>query len=509
MQKRNLKYAAGVSAAVSAALILVNCSSGNVDQATPPMLTVPGISSAVVYSFDLGAVDKTTHTYYVTDRTNKAIDVVSGGQVIAQFKQAFAGCNSTAAFCGVPGSSTAYNAGGGGNTCLGTNNSPGPEVDPLGITAMPGCLTVANASGFPVASFPVNNDTSGPDGLDVVGNFLYAGDVNALWFLDKTTGALSTKVTIASKPKGLRADEGCWDSTNNIYAISTPGAANPTITFLDTTVPGTPTIIVQVYMNGPDSLPSTGLEACFSDGTNFWVNNDGTTANPDGEANAIPISDILAIKAGGGLPKTAVFQGTATFALATPAATSIVTNGVLGSGGVMGTAAVTVYPLIAGCTPTGIAPGPGNELGTMCRPGAGAVPGATNRMDFVILNKTTGVIYYQGAGLGGGDQITYDAVSKRWFLANSRHTVTAGSVVGGFSCAGGSATCPLSPVLTVIADDGVAAPTLVGHFPSGNNAHSVAVDGALGIVYSPFTAPSATGGGAAFPGGGINIYNTK
>src|SRR5258708_25347647 len=46
-------------------------------------------------------------------------------------------------------------------------------------------------------------------------------------------------------------------------------------------------------------------EACFSDGTNFWVNNDGSPANPDGEANGIPIADILAIKAGGGLPKTA------------------------------------------------------------------------------------------------------------------------------------------------------------------------------------------------------------
>jgi len=48
--------------------------------------------------------------------------------------------------------------------------------------------------------------------------------------------------------------------------------------------------------------------------------------------------------------------------------------------------ATIVYPLIAGCTPTGIAPGPGNELGTMCRPNPPA------RLDFVIVDKTTGEV---------------------------------------------------------------------------------------------------------------------
>src|SRR5882762_8544672 len=101
MQKRNLKYAAGVSAGVAAQQDIANCSGGSADQQSLVGF-VPGISSAVVYSFDLGAVDTTTHTYYVTDRTNKAIDVVNGGVVTAQFKQAFSGCNSTTPYCGVP-----------------------------------------------------------------------------------------------------------------------------------------------------------------------------------------------------------------------------------------------------------------------------------------------------------------------------------------------------------------------------------------------------------------------
>ncbi len=492
MQKPYLKYAAGVSAAASAALILVNCS-GTVDQIPNPTtsvkpaasLTVPGITSAVTYSFDLGAYDPATNTYYVTDRTNKSIDVVDLTKLVikGQFKpsgaNAFTGCNSTT------GTTTAT---------------------PINL---PGCNTITATP----ANFAVNNDASGPDGLDVVGQTLFVGDVNKLVVLNKTTGAAigGSPVAIPSIPTGLRADEGCYDAANHLYAISTPGSLNPFITFLDTTasdvaapaVPVAPTVIVTVIMNGVDpvsgaSVGTQGLEACFSDGTNFWVNNDGSPANPDGEANGIPIADILAIKAGGGLPKTAVFQGSATSFLqqdgATPA-TNVPAGGVLGVTAGFGATAVKVYPLIAGCTPTGIAPGPGNELGTMCRPGVGA------RMDFVILDKTTGAILHQMAGLGGGDQITYDAVSKRWFLANSRHTGN------GISCGAGTAvTCPLSPALTIIADDGVAAPSLVRHTDNGNNAHSVAVGG--GYVITPFSNPTGGGGGAAFANGGINIWKT-
>ncbi len=50
---------------------------------------------------------------------------------------------------------------------------------------------------------------------------------------------------------------------------------------------------------------------------------------------------------------------------------------------------------------------------------------------------------------------------------------------------------------------------IVAMIPNGNNSHSVAVDSALGKVITPFTNTSATGGGSAFPGGGINIFATR
>ena len=455
MQKRYLKYAAGVSAAVSAALILANCSNGNVDDQSNPnfisqaqsTITVPGISSAVTFSFDLGVVDPVTHVYYVTDRTNKAITAVNlNTNAVFQFKPtgvAFAGCGST------------------------TFN---PVTDPLTVTPMPNCVNVVS----PVGTQVVNNDTSGPDGLDIVGPNLYVGDVNALYVLNKGTGALVKKLVIPSIPGGLRADEGCWDPVDNIYAIATPGANNPFMTFFDTTNPSNPTLVATVAMNGTDGSPAAGLEACFFDAAtgNFFGNNDGSNINLNGEVWRIPAAAIVALKPG---PVVRVQFGPGTLV-----------------------GALAPFALPALCDPTGIAPGPAaeNSLGSMCRPGT-----LGQSLDFIIMSKTTGAIIATVVGAGGGDQITYDPTSNKWYLADSRSTATR------TSCGGGTAvTCPLTPQLGVV--DGTTH-AIVAMIPNGNNSHSVAVDSALGKVITPFTNTSASGGGSAFPGGGINIFKTR
>jgi hypothetical protein len=151
---------------------------------------------------------------------------------------------------------------------------------------------------------------------------------------------------------------------------------------------------------------------------------------------------------------------------------------------------VVAWALPALCDPTGIARGPGNDLGVMCRPGT---VGTT--MNFVILDVTTGKVTAQ-IPAGGGDQIAYDPNSNQWFLADSRWTAN------GNSCGAGSASCPLTPVLGVV--DG-SSRQVVAMLPNGNNSHSVAV-ASTREVYAPFTFPTATGGGAAFPNGGLNIF---
>jgi hypothetical protein len=398
-----------------------------VEQKQLAQIAVPGVTNANQYSFDLGAVDEASGTYYVTNRTSKSVDVIDIATltVKTQFKPGFAGC---------------FNNNGVFEPSCGTVNSVG-----------------------------INNDASGPDGLDIVGANLYVGDVNKLWVLNKSTGAVVSSVAIPSTPTGLRADEGCFDAVDNIYAISTPGDTNPFMTFFDTRNQNAPVVIAKLVMNNADGSASAGLEACVFDKTagKFFVNNDGSTANPHGEMDGIPVASILKLRDIAPDP-TKVVGVSGGWQAGLDAS---------GSG-----KAASAFVLPALCDPTGIAVGPENDIGAMCRPGT-----VGTRMDFVILNKLTGAIIKTVAGAGGGDQITYDEESERWYLADSRATAN------GLSCGGGSAGCVLTPKLTAV--DGTTR-AVVKSLDSGNNAHSIAVG--RGYAFSPYTKPSTTGGGKGF-----------
>ncbi len=213
------------------------------------IINVPGISSAVSFSFDLGTVDAQAQRYYLTDRTNKAIDVVDteSNTVVAQYQNGFAGC----------------------------------RLAPNGASS-PSCLSVGGVA--------VNNDASGPNGIDVVGNNLFVGDVNTLWVIDKASGATVKKIGVGGN-SGLRADEGCFDKVDNLYAISSPAENPPFMTIVDA---ADFKVLATVYFQ------SAGLEACTYDPItgNFFVNNDGTTANPRGELSGYSAATFNALKAG-------------------------------------------------------------------------------------------------------------------------------------------------------------------------------------------------------------------
>lgn len=451
-----------VSVALVASTLLAACGGGGGSSTAggPSLMStvpVPGISSAVSYSFDLGTVDAANSRYYVTDRTNKSVDVVDtsgAGVVVAQFQPGFKGCI--------------------------TNSG----------VASPSCLAVAGSG--------INNDASGPDGADVVGSNVFIGDVNALWVLNKSTGAVVKKIAIGGT-SGLRADEGCFDSDDNIYAISSPGETPPIMTFVDTT---DNQVIATVQMH------SIGLEACAYDKTTkrFFVNNDGQASlvpdstasmvavvgNPRGEMMGIAAADIVGLKS-----FKAATLGASRIDYAAGAMVAVAPGAVAlpDPAGLIPLATTPVRYALGNCDPTGLAVGPGTDIGAMCRQGT-----VGETLTFQILNRTTGAVAAT-VNAGGGDQITYDATSNRWFLATSRWTPT------GKSCGGGSAACPLTPALSIV--DGTSR-TIVAQLPNGNNSHSVAVvPGNPGKVLTPFTAPSATGGGAAFPNGGINIFSTN
>ena len=282
------------------------------------------------------------------------------------------------------------------------------------IAQITGSFTGAGAS----------TDASGPDGIvGITGtNTLYVGDVNSVKIVD--TAALKTVNTIAISTSGSRVDEGCYDPDDHLVMFASPGETPPFATFISTT---TQTVVSKLVFNG-----SSGLEACTYDSTtkNFYINNDGTAAHPDGELDVITAKSVTA-----------------------------------------GAPVVSKAFALDKCSPTGIALGPNSDVLVGCDPTAGS-PLIT-----LILDRNTGA-QLASVPFGGTDQVVYDPASNRYFLP-ARHYVANGT----------AASSGFTPQMGVI--DG-ATRQLLYKVPVGAGAHSVAVDSGLGEVYVPFQASTST-----------------
>ena len=350
---------------------------------------IPGVGTGTNFSFDLGVV--LGNRYYVTDRNNASVDVFD---------------TATSAF----------------------------------VTQIKG--TGANA----FAGLTSSTSTSGPDGINVVGNLLYVGDVNSVKVIDPALQQVVKTIVVGNT--GKRADEGCTDSVHGLYMIGSPDVDIPFATFIDTK---TQTVVAQVTFNDTTGAASGGLEQCRYDAATdaFYVNNDGSTDNPRGELDVIPGGSIRAIAPGTTVNFTALAGG-------------------------------KKYTL-GKCDPTGLAIGPGNDIAVNCREGTAGEP-----LLVQILDKTNGAIL-ASVNAGGGDQLEYDASSNRYYGASNRWTATGKAGVNG-AC---SATSPCTPVLAVI---DAATRTVVALLPSGNNAHSVAVDPVTGKAFLPASSGTSPGG---------------
>jgi len=319
-----------------------------------------------------------------------------------------------------------------------------------------------------------NNAKSGPDGLNIIPGttLIYVGDVNSVKIIDSQTDSVVRTIAIGGH-SGLRADEGCYDPDHKIFMISSPEESTPFATFIDTT---SQQIIATILFTDPGSGPAgpaaAGLEACVYDraSASFLVNNDGSTANPHGELDVIPASFVLV-----GTP-----AAPATLTLPVPTAA----NG------------FKIFPL-GNCDPTGIDLGPGTDVAVSCRQGTANVP-----LTVQILDRTNGTVR-ANLNAGGGDQITYDPSSNRYYLAASRWTKSGLS--SGAACTAASLCTPV--LITIDA----ASRTVVSMRPSGNNAHSVGVDPATGQIYLPYSSATAPAGCdpdtcGAVPNGGVLVY---
>ncbi|MDB5910818.1 MAG: hypothetical protein JWP34_4932 [Massilia sp.] len=367
---------------------------------------ISGVGAGTNFGFDLGLV--VGDRYYLTDRSNASVDVFDAGtsQLLAQIKG-----------------------------------------------------TGANA----FAGVGANNGVSGPDGINAVGNLLYVGDVNSVKIVDPVAKTVIRTIVVGNT--GKRADEACVDSAHNLYMISTPEADTPFATFINTQ---TQQVVATVTFTDASGVPSAGLEQCRYDAATdtFYVNDDGTTANPHGELVALSGAAIRAIPAAGTVNYTAL-------------------------------AGVRKYNE-GNCDPTGLALGPNNDIAVNCREATTGAP-----LLVQIMDRSNGQIL-ASINAGGGDQLEYDASTNRYYSAASRWTASQKASTNG-AC---SVASPCTPVLAII---DAATRTLVTQIPSGNNAHSVAVDGVTGKAFVPISSSASPAGStlinsAASPNAGLLTY---
>jgi hypothetical protein len=410
---RNLRF---ITLALVAG-VLAGCGGGGGDNSGPPvasttlpqaagLLRTTGAGATTNFGFDLGTV--VGNRYYFTDRTNASVDVfdTASGAQVAQVKG-----------------------------------------------------TGANA----FAGAGADNSVSGPDGINAVGNLLYVGDVNSVKVLDPSTNTIVKTIVVGNQ--NVRADEGCVDPTHNLYMIATPEAATPYVTLINTQ---TQSVVANVTFTDPAGNPSAGLEGCEYDPSTdaFYLNNDGTTANPHGELTVMPGAAIRAIPAGQTVNYTDL-------------------------------AGMNAYGL-GNCDPTGLALGPNSDIAVNCREGTAGAP-----LELLILNRTTGASLAT-LNAGGGDQLIYAASENRYYNAASRWT--ASGLSSGASCVVNGTNMCTPRLITVDAGSR----TVLAMNKSGNNAHSVAFDPNTGLIFMPTSSDVKPGGCADCSNGsaGVLLYTT-
>ena len=407
------KYMWANALVASAAVAIAGCGGDDLNNGGPRHvsdISIPNVKAGVNFSFDIGVV--LGSRYYFTDRNNASLDQID-----------------------IPSKAFVKLIQGSGPLAF-TGLGPGP------------------------------NSQAGPDGATPVGNLIYAGDVNSVKVVDPSAGVVTSKITVSAT--GVRADEGCVDSVHGIFMISSPEETPPFATFINT---ATQTVIAKVTFTDSAGQPTAGLEACRYDaaGDNFYVNVDGSTANPHGELVKLPGAAIRAIPNGGTQNYTTL-------------------------------AGVAMYSE-GNCDPTGLALGPGSDIAVGCREGTTGAP-----LLMQILNRSNGALL-ASLNAGGGDQLEYDAPTNRYYNAASRWTSSGNASTNG-AC---SAASPCTPVLTIV-DAGNR--RVVTRLNTGNNAHSVAIDPATGLIFVPYssaTSPAGCPGCAAngFVNGGLSVFAAR
>lgn len=284
------------------------------------------------------------------------------------------------------------------------------------------------------AGVGVDSPHSGPDGAVVAGHYLFAGDYKSTVRVFDLAASLSSPPQIATISTGgmFRADEMDYDPIDSVVAVTNGDSTPAFVTLISSK---TFKILKQVVFNGANGTPDTSQ---------------------------------------GGIGSVLYNSRTNKFFISIPEVGSDLTAGAVA---VMDPVTGNVTQIFSGlddCMPSGMAQGSGDNVLVTCDPGFPAPDPVVFAPRTYVINGTTGEILATIKQVGGVDYGAYNPADHHYYLG-ARDFFTSPTAVSA------------SPVLGVIDAD---TNEWIENFPTGTDAHSVAVDPFNNQIFVPIENPN-------------------
>lgn len=280
----------------------------------------------------------------------------------------------------------------------------------------------------------IDSPHSGPDGNVVVGHYLFAGDYPSTVRVFDLGASLSSPPEVAEIQTGgeFRADEMDYDPVDRLVIVSNGDSTPAFVTLISTT---TLKIVKQITFDGTNGTPDTSQ---------------------------------------GGIASVLYNSRTNKFLISIPEVGSDLTAGAVA---VMDPASGQVTQVFSGldnCMPSGMALGPGENVLVTCDPGFPAPDPVQFAPRTYVINGKTGAILANLAQVGGVDYGAYNPVDHHYYLGARDYFTSPTATTA-------------SPVLGVIDAD---TNEWIENFPTGTDAHSVAVNPANNEIFVPIENPN-------------------
>jgi hypothetical protein len=284
------------------------------------------------------------------------------------------------------------------------------------------------------AGVGIDSPHSGPDGNVVAGRYLFAGDYPSTVRVFDLGASLTSPPEVAEIQTGgqYRADEMDYDPEDQVVLVSNGDSTPAFVTLISTR---TLKIVKQVVFDGTNGTPDTSQ---------------------------------------GGIASVMYNSRTRKFFISIPEVGSDLTAGAVA---VMDPATAQVTQVFSGlnnCMPSGMAQGPGENVLVTCDPGFPAPDPILFAPRTYVINGRTGTVLANLTQVGGVDYGAYNPADHHYYLG-ARDYFTSPTATAA------------SPVLGVIDAD---TNQWVENFPTGTDAHSVAVNPFNNQIFVPIEDPN-------------------